>query len=161
MQNLLKSFFFGSLLLAYLPTYADEVTPAQGQASMTMLGQAFLAKNMSQPGVVTLPDGLQYRVIKPGNGPRPTAADTVTVNYEGKLISGKVFDSSYKRGEPTTFPVNGVIPGWVEALQRMNKGAVWELFIPAALAYGEKGAPPEIGPNEMLIFKVELLDIKK
>lgn len=150
------SCFCGSLL-------ADE-QPAQtaaGSADQNKLaGQAFLAKNMSQPGVITLPDGLQFKVIKQGDGPRPTASSTVTVHYAGRLISGKEFDSSYKRGEPTTFPLSGVIPGWTEALQRMNKGAVYELYIPAALAYGDKGAPPAIGPNETLIFKVELLDIK-
>jgi FKBP-type peptidyl-prolyl cis-trans isomerase FklB len=126
-----------------------------------LVGQAFLAKNMSQAGVVTLPDGLEYRILKPGDGPRPTVNDTVTVHYMGRLINGKEFDSSYKRGEPATFPVSGVIPGWVEALERMNKGALWELYIPSSLAYGERGAPPYIGPNETLIFRVELLDIKK
>jgi FKBP-type peptidyl-prolyl cis-trans isomerase FklB len=145
---------------------AEDVKPERTQAQIDpgtqnkLLGQAYLAKNMSKPGVVTLPDGLQYRVIKVGQGPRPSATDTVTVHYAGRLINGQEFDSSYKRGEPTSFPVSGVIPGWTEALQRMNKGAVWELTIPAALAYGEQGAPPTIGPNETLIFKVELLDIK-
>ncbi len=123
--------------------------------------QAFLDANKKLPGVVTLPDGLQYKVIAEGKGQKPTASDVVTVHYAGKLIDGTEFDSSYKRGQPATFPVNGVIPGWVEALQLMHKGATWELFIPSNLAYGEQGAPPVIGPNQTLIFKVELLDVKK
>lgn len=124
-------------------------------------GAAFLEKNKANPGVVTLPDGLQYKVIKEGKGVKPKMNDTVTVNYEGKLIDGTEFDSSYKRGEPATFPVSGVIAGWTEALQLMKTGSVWELYIPANLAYGEYGAPPVIGPNETLIFKVELIDVKK
>jgi len=104
---------------------------------------------------------LQYKIITPGKGSHPTDADMVTVHYEGKLIDGTVFDSSYKRGEPITFPVNGVIQGWVEALKLMQPGATWELYIPSALAYGEQGAPPSIGPNQALIFKVNLLEVKK
>jgi len=123
-------------------------------------GEAFLEANKSKAGVVTLPSGLQYKVIKSGNGPNAKATDTVQVNYEGSLVNGKVFDSSYQRGEPATFPVNAVIPGWVEALQLMNEGSTWELVIPANLAYGANGVPPVIGPNETLIFKVELLKIK-
>jgi FKBP-type peptidyl-prolyl cis-trans isomerase FklB len=126
-----------------------------------LVGQAFLAQNMSSPGVVTLPSGLQYKVIKQGTGQRPLATDTVTVNYSGKFINGNEFDSSYKRGQPATFKVNEVIPGWTEALQQMPKGSVWELYIPASLAYGEQGVPPSVGPNETLIFKVELLDVQK
>jgi FKBP-type peptidyl-prolyl cis-trans isomerase FklB len=122
---------------------------------------AFLATNKTKPGVVTLPDGLQYKVIGAGKGAQPAATDTVTVNYAGRLIDGTEFDSSYKRGQPAMFPVNGVIAGWVEALQLMKAGSVWELYIPASLAYGEQGAPPVIGPNQALIFKVELLDVKK
>lgn len=124
-------------------------------------GDAFLNANKKQPGVVTLPDGLQYKVLTQGKGPKPTANDIVVVHYEGKLVNGTEFDSSYKRGEPATFPVNGVIPGWVEALQLMPVGSTWELFIPAKLAYGDRGAPPVIGPNETLIFKVNLIEIKK
>jgi FKBP-type peptidyl-prolyl cis-trans isomerase FklB len=124
-------------------------------------GQAFLEANKAKPGVVTLPDGLQYKVIKEGAGEKPTANDVVTVNYSGKLIDGTEFDSSYKRGEPATFPVNGVIRGWTEALQQMKVGSTWELFIPADLAYGDRGVPPVIGPNQTLIFTVELLGIKK
>lgn len=124
-------------------------------------GEAFLSQNKNKPGVVVLPEGLQYKVIKEGSGAKPTAEDTVTVNYSGKLIDGSEFDSSYKRGEPATFPLSGVIPGWVLALQHMNIGSIYELYVPAKLAYGEQGAPPTIGPNSTLIFKVELLDIKK
>lgn len=124
-------------------------------------GQAFLAANKAKPGVITLPDGLQYKILVDGTGPKPTDSDTVTVNYAGTLIDGTEFDSSYKRGKPISFPVNGVIPGWVEALKLMKVGSIWELYIPASLAYGEQGAPPAIGPNETLIFKVELLGINK
>ena len=122
---------------------------------------AYLEENKKQTGVVTLPDGLQYRIIKAGNGPKPKSSDVVTVHYAGRLIDGTEFDSSYKRNEPAQFPVNGVIQGWVEALQLMPVGSTWELVIPASLAYGDQGAPPVIGPNQTLIFKVELLDIKK
>ncbi len=123
-------------------------------------GEAFLAANKAKPGVVTLPDGLQYTVIKEGTGPKPSASDTVTVNYRGTLINGKEFDSSYKRGEPAKFPVNGVIKGWTEALQLMPVGSKWQLFIPAELAYGERGAGADIAPNSTLIFEVELLSIQ-
>jgi FKBP-type peptidyl-prolyl cis-trans isomerase FklB len=123
-------------------------------------GEMFLNANKKKPGVVTLADGLQYKIIKAGKGRKPTQTDAVTVNYEGKLVDGTVFDSSYKRGEPISFPVNGVIPGWTEALKLMPVGSTWELFIPSNLAYGENGAPPSIGPNETLIFKVELLAVK-
>ncbi|HVY53454.1 MAG TPA: FKBP-type peptidyl-prolyl cis-trans isomerase [Gammaproteobacteria bacterium] len=124
-------------------------------------GETFLMQNKNQPGVVTLPDGLQYKVITQGTGPKPTASDVVTVNYSGTLVNGTEFDSSYKRGEPSTFPVSGVIPGWTEALKMMNTGSTWMLYIPASLAYGDQGVPPVIGPNETLIFKVELIDIAK
>lgn len=122
---------------------------------------AFLVANQAQPGVVTLPSGLQYKILEAGKGPKPNASDTVTVNYAGRLINGKEFDSSYKRGEPISFPLRGVIPGWTEALQLMPVGSTWELYIPANLAYGTRGAPPMIGPNQTLIFKVELLAINQ
>lgn len=140
-----------------------QTTTNQTQATMNnkSAGDAFLEANKSKKGVITLPDGLQYKIIKQGNGPRPTTSDIVTVHYAGKLIDGTEFDSSYKRGQPATFPVSGVIPGWTEALQLMGKGSVWELYIPASLAYGAAGAPPVIGPNETLIFKVDLIDVKK
>jgi FKBP-type peptidyl-prolyl cis-trans isomerase FklB len=120
----------------------------------------FLAANKSKPGVVTLPDGLQYKIVKEGTGPKPAATDTVTVNYRGTLINGTEFDSSYKRGEPATFPVGGVIKGWTEALQLMPVGSKWELYIPPDLAYGARGAGNDIGPNAALIFEVELLSIQ-
>jgi FKBP-type peptidyl-prolyl cis-trans isomerase FklB len=122
-------------------------------------GEAFLAANKSKPGVVTLPDGLEYKILTAGNGPKPTANDTVTVNYRGTFINGTEFDSSYKRGQPVSFPVGGVIKGWTEALQLMPVGSKWELFIPADLAYGDRGAGADIGPGETLIFEVELLSI--
>ncbi len=124
-------------------------------------GDAFLAENKKKEGVKTLPSGLQYKVIDEGKGKSPKAGDTVTVNYRGTLIDGTEFDSSYKRGQPATFPVNGVIKGWTEALQLMKEGAKWQLFIPSALAYGDKGAGGMIGPNAVLIFDVELISIKE
>jgi FKBP-type peptidyl-prolyl cis-trans isomerase FklB len=122
-------------------------------------GEAFLAANKSKEGVVTLPSGLQYKILKEGTGPKPTASDTVTCNYRGTLLNGKEFDSSYKRGEPTSFPVGGVIKGWTEALQLMPVGSKWQLFIPGDMAYGDRGAGGDIGPGETLIFEVELLSI--
>jgi FKBP-type peptidyl-prolyl cis-trans isomerase FklB len=122
-------------------------------------GDAFLAVNKGKEGVTALPDGLQYKVLTEGSGPKPTANDTVTVNYRGTLLNGKEFDSSYKRGQPATFPVGGVIKGWTEALQLMPVGSKWQLFIPADLAYGDRGAGGDIGPGETLIFEVELLSI--
>jgi FKBP-type peptidyl-prolyl cis-trans isomerase FklB len=123
-------------------------------------GEAFLAENKKKEGVKTLPDGLQYKIIKEGAGKMPKATDTVTVNYRGALIDGTEFDSSIKRGQPASFPVNGVIAGWTEALQMMKVGSKWQLFIPSNIAYGEQGSPPVIGPNATLIFEVELLGIK-
>lgn len=123
-------------------------------------GDAFLADNKSKEGVVALPSGLQYKILKTGDGPKPTAADTVTCNYRGTLIDGKEFDSSYKRGQPASFPVGGVIKGWTEALQLMPVGSKWQLFIPADLAYGDRQAGPDITPGSTLIFEVELLSIQ-
>lgn len=123
-------------------------------------GEAFLAENSKKTGVVTLPSGLQYKVEKKGTGKKPGPSDTVTVHYKGTLIDGTEFDSSYKRGEPVSFPVGGVIPGWTEALQLMEEGSKWQLFIPAKLAYGERGAGAQIGPNSTLIFDVELLKVE-
>jgi FKBP-type peptidyl-prolyl cis-trans isomerase FklB len=122
-------------------------------------GDAFLAANKAKPGVITLPDGLQYKVLTAGTGPKPTASDTVTVNYRGTLVNGKEFDSSYKRGQPVSFPVGGVIKGWTEALQLMPVGSKWQLFIPADLAYGDRPPSPDIEPGETLLFDVELLSI--
>ncbi len=149
--------FVSSSTYAATTTTTEISTPAEKNLAA---GDAFLEKNKTKPGVVTLADGLQYKVITKGTGPKPTSNDVVTVHYAGTLINGKEFDSSYKRGEPISFPVTGVIPGWVEALQLMPVGSTWELYIPANLAYGEQGAPPAIGPNETLIFKVNLISVK-
>jgi len=123
-------------------------------------GDAFLAGNKAKEGVVTLPSGLEYKILTEGTGPKPSASDSVVCNYRGTLINGTEFDSSYKRGQPATFPVTGVIKGWTEALQLMPVGSKWQLFLPAELAYGERGPSPEIGPNSTLIFEVELLSIQ-
>ncbi len=154
------------------------VTPEQIQAAMKALdakitarmralaeknaatAKAFLEKNKTADGVQTTPSGLQYKVLKSGSGAAPTDKSNVTVHYEGKLINGTVFDSSIKREEPTSFPVTGVIPGWTEALLRMKVGDKYQLFIPPELAYQLQGRPPAIGPNELLIFEVELLEVK-
>src|SRR6266576_2928814 len=123
-------------------------------------GEAFLAANKGKEGVVTLPSGLEYKILKEGNGPKPAASDSVVCNYRGTLINGTEFDSSYKRGQPATFPVNGVIKGWTEALQLMKVGSKYQVVVPSNLAYGERSVSPEIGPNATLIFEVELLDAK-
>jgi len=123
-------------------------------------GTKFLEENKKKEGVKTTSSGMQYKVVKEGTGAQPKATDTVTVNYRGTLINGKEFDSSYKRGQPATFPLNGVIKGWTEGLQLMKTGAKYQLFVPPNLAYGERAAGPDISPNSTLIFEVELLDIK-
>jgi FKBP-type peptidyl-prolyl cis-trans isomerase FklB len=153
MQQVLDKFQKKSVKLQkkYLATAADKNLKA---------GNDFLAANKKKSGVETLSNGLQYKVVTAGSGNKPKADDTVTVDYEGKLINGDVFDSSYKRGQPAQFKVSQVIPGWTQALQMMQKGSTWELFIPAKLSYGEKGIGP-IGPNEVLIFKVHLIKIGK
>jgi FKBP-type peptidyl-prolyl cis-trans isomerase FklB len=122
-------------------------------------GEAFLAEKAQEEGVVALPSGLHYKVIEAGSGKTPSKDDTVTVHYKGTLINGETFDSSYQRGQPASFPVSGVIAGWTEALQLMQEGAKWQLFIPADLAYGSRGSGGSIGPNEMLIFDVELISV--
>lgn len=124
-------------------------------------GEAFLAENKKKEGVITLPSGLQYKVIKEGDGKMPKSTDTITVHYRGALIDGTEFDSSYTRGQPATFPVKGVIAGFSEALQLMKVGSKWQLFIPSNLAYGERGAGDDIGPNVTLIFDMELISIKE
>src|ERR1700724_3269296 len=123
-------------------------------------GDDFLAQNKAKEGVVALPDGLQYKILKEGTGPKPSATDSVGCNYRGTLLDGTEFDSSYKRGQPATFPVNGVIKGWTEALQLMKVGSKYQVVIPSGLAYGERGAGRDIEPNSTLIFDVELLDVK-
>ena len=149
-----------------MTTFSKELTEKQ-QAKMQEAaqknateGEKFLAENKAKPGVKTTASGLQYKVMKEGSGPSPKETDTVVTNYRGTLINGTEFDSSYKRNEPVTFPVNGVIKGWTEALQLMKKGAKYQLFVPAGLAYGPRGAGQDIGPNATLIFEVELVDIK-
>lgn len=123
-------------------------------------GLAFLEANKTKEGVTTLPSGLQYEILKEGNGPKPKATDRVKTHYHGTLLNGKVFDSSVQRGQPAVFGVNQVIKGWVEALQLMPVGSKWKLYIPSELAYGEQGAGNSIAPNSALIFEVELLDIE-
>jgi FKBP-type peptidyl-prolyl cis-trans isomerase FklB len=123
-------------------------------------GAAFLAENRKKEGVVTTDSGLQYIVLEEGSGDSPNATDTVSVHYKGTLINGTEFDSSYKRNQPASFPVNGVIPGWTEALQMMKPGAKWKIFLPSEIAYGERGAGQQIGPNSTLIFEVELLSVQ-
>jgi len=124
-------------------------------------GDAFLAANKSKPGVVTLPSGLQYKILTPGTGPKPTVADTVVCNYKGTLINGKEFDSSERHNVPATFPLTNVIKGWTEALQLMPVGSKWQLFVPADLAYGDQPRGPDITPNSTLLFEIELLSIKE
>ncbi|MBJ59320.1 MAG: peptidylprolyl isomerase [Flavobacteriales bacterium] len=131
----------------------------KAQSANVEAGQKFLSENAKRNGVVTTNTGLQYEVLVEGTGDSPKENDKVTVHYHGTLIDGTVFDSSVDRGKPATFPVNGVIPGWVEALQLMNQGAKYKLFIPSELAYGERGAGGSIGPNATLIFEVELISI--
>ena len=137
----------------------QEAKRLAAEANNKKEGAAFLAANASKPGVVTLPSGLQYKVLTPGTGPKPTATDTVVCNYRGTLIDGTEFDSSYKRGQPATFPVGRVIKGWTEALQLMPVGSKWQLVIPSDLAYGDRGQGP-IGPNSTLVFDVELMSIQ-
>ncbi len=124
-------------------------------------GERFLTANRNKPGVKVTESGLQYKVIEEGSGKQPSANSKVTVHYRGTLIDGTEFDSSYGRGQPATFPVNGVIPGWQEALKMMKEGAKWQLFIPSDLAYGERGAGGRIGPNATLVFDVELLKVEE
>ena len=131
----------------------------KAQSENVAAGQKFLDENAKREGVVTTTSGLQYEVLKEGSGDSPKETDKVTVHYHGTLIDGTVFDSSVDRKQPATFPVNGVIPGWIEALQMMNIGAKYKLFIPSKLAYGERGAGGAIGPNATLIFEVELISI--
>jgi len=143
-----------------LRKHAQEVRDAEATKN-SKVGEEFLATNKSKPGVVTLPSGLQYKVITEGSGPKPTTTDVVVCNYKGTLVDGTEFDSSYKRGKPATFPVGQVIKGWTEALQLMPVGSKWELAIPPSLAYGDRGTQGgPIGPNATLLFEVELLSIQ-
>jgi FKBP-type peptidyl-prolyl cis-trans isomerase FklB len=138
----------------------EELTKKLGEKNKKE-GEAFLAENKKKGDVKTLPSGLQYKVIKAGTGKKPRLTDTVTTHYRGTLIDGTEFDSSYRRGQPASFPVGGVIPGWTEALQLMEEGAKWQLFIPPNLAYGERGMGGVIGPNATLIFEIELISIQE
>ena len=149
-------------MTAYSKTMMEKQASQAKEAGAKNLavGEKFLAENKTKEGVKTTPSGLQYKVIKEGSGASPKATDTVETHYRGTLINGTEFDSSYKRNEPATFPVNRVIKGWTEALQMMKPGSKYQLFIPANLAYGERGAGQDIGPNETLIFEVELLNVK-
>ena len=143
---------------SYLQDYFGKIQQEQQNKAVEQ-GQSFLNANKAKDGVVTLESGLQYSIIKEGKGAKPKATDTVTTHYHGTLISGEVFDSSVERGQPASFPVNGVIAGWVEALQLMPVGSKWKLFVPSNLAYGERGAGQQIGPHTTLIFEVELISI--
>lgn len=149
-----------STLQAGLRKRQEELRDAEA-AKNKQEGQAFLDANKAKDGVVTLPSGLQYKVLQMGAGPKPTVTDTVECNYRGTLIDGKEFDSSYKRGQTVTFPLNEVIKGWTEALQLMPVGSKWQLFIPSELAYDDRGQGPDIGPGATLIFEVELVSIKE
>jgi len=137
----------------------EQKQKATGEKNKTD-GAKFLEENKKKEGVKTTASGLQYKVVKEGTGPQPKATDMVTVNYRGTLIDGTEFDSSYKRGQPATFPLNGVIKGWTEAVQLMKVGSKYQLFVPSNLAYGERSVGPDIAPNATLIFEVELLDVK-
>lgn len=153
-QNIIQT-FFGAM----------QEKKAGEQAKMSgpneAAGKAFLAENKKRAGVIETPSGLQYEVIKDGTGEKPNPTDEVTTHYHGTLINGEVFDSSVDRGQPASFPVNGVIQGWQEALPMMKTGSKWKLFVPANLAYGNQGAGPKIGPGTALIFEVELILINK
>jgi FKBP-type peptidyl-prolyl cis-trans isomerase FklB len=150
-------------VLAALNALNDARGEERGKLAETNLAaaKAYLAENGKKAGVTTTASGLEYEVLVTGTGPKPTLSDTVTTNYTGTLINGTVFDSSVERGTPATFPVNGVIPGWVEALQLMPVGSKWRIVVPPELAYRERGAGNRIGPNEALIFEVELLSINQ
>ncbi len=144
----------------FVNNYFKELADKKSQENK-LAGEKFLETNKTQPGVITLPSGLQYHILKEGNGEKPTATDKVTTHYHGTFLDGKVFDSSVERGQPAQFPVNRVIPGWTEALQLMPVGSKWKLWIPYNLAYGDKGYPPKIAPYSALIFEVELISIDK
>lgn len=146
--------------MAAIQAYFSKISEAKGAESKKK-GSEFLAENGKRKGVTTTASGLQYEVIKMGEGDKPLATDEVTVHYHGTTTDGQVFDSSKDRGEPATFPLNGVISGWTEGLQLMPKGSIFKLFLPSELAYGERGAGEKIPPHAVLIFEVELLDIKK
>ena len=169
-KDITKDDFLNGLLDALAGKEAALQPPAMAEAMQALMkkildrklatAKKFLEDNKKKDGVQVTESGLQYKVIKAGTGATPTVASNVVVHYEGKLITGEIFDSSLQRGEPVTFPVTQVIKGWTEALLRMKVGDKWQLFIPPELAYGQNGAPGAIGPNEALIFEVELLEVK-
>ena len=157
-KSLMLSIVLSTVLsLSLTQAYAANTSASQANEQA---GTTFMKKNAENPKVVTLPSGLQYEILEDGTGPTPSKTDKVTVDYEGKLVDGTVFDSSYSRGQSASFPVNGVIAGWQEALPLMKTGSTWMLYIPPSLAYGATGAGP-IGPNETLVFKVHLISIDK
>ncbi len=145
---------------AAVVAYQQKVTQELAQKNQ-QTGDTFLAENKKKDGIVETASGLQYQVMEPGKGKKPTTTDIVVVHYRGYTISGNEFDNSYARGEPATFQVTSIIDGWQEALQLMQEGAKWKVFIPSMLAYGAKGAGDDIGPNETLIFEIELVEIKQ
>lgn len=166
MSQALKDVFEGKATMKQedadkvIQAYMMEKEKAKGEDNLKK-GQAFLEENKKKDGVKVTASGMQYIVLKEGTGAKPTLNDKVTTHYHGTLLDGTVFDSSVERGQPASFPVSGVIPGWTEALQMMSVGSKWKLFLPANLAYGERGAGGKIGPNSVLIFEVELLSIDK
>lgn len=145
-----------------LITHQQQQAQKQSEAGSLnkIAGDKFLAGNKTKDGVAELPSGLQYKILRQGDGEKPSPEDAVVVNYEGTLIDGKVFDSSYERGQPASFPVNGVIKGWQEILIMMPVGSKWQIYVPSKLAYGDRGAGADIGPNSTLIFDIELISIK-
>ncbi len=151
---------FCPLLGILLVGMAQDIAFAVPASVTSPSGEQVVQENPSEAGLVTLPSGLQYKIIEQGAGKKPGPNDTVTVDYEGKLVNGQVFDSSYQRGQPASFPVSGVIAGWQEGLQLMNEGSTWMFYIPPQLAYGERGAGSVIGPNQTLIFKVHLIRVQ-
>ncbi len=160
-ETILSQEEMGQILMAFQQEMQMKqmAKAAEEAAKNEKISQDFLTENSKKDGVVTLPSGLQYKIIKAGTGASPAATSKVQVHYRGSLTDGTEFDSSYKRGEPASFPVNGVIAGWTEALQLMKEGGKWQLVIPSDLAYGENGAPPTIPPNATLVFDVELIKI--
>ena len=150
-------------MAATLTDFQEMIIQQQEEASKKNIeeGEKFMEQFGEQEGVVTTDSGLMYRVVVEGPGEKPTATDTVVVHYRGSLVNGRIFDDSYQRGEPATFPLDGIIAGWQEVLQLMTEGSTWEVVIPSNLAYGERGAPPSIPPNSALVFTIELIEIQQ